>query len=666
MHKTQRFDRRTLLKGLAGSMPLVALGSVGLFLRDRWGTRASSELPGPTENTEQVRLGGLPAEPGASSGTPDHAASNSASSWTRGRFKNTEQVRLGGLPAEPGASSGTPDHAASNSASSWTRGRFKNTVGWAYTAVPGIRKEQMIPDMQRMQELGANVVYLGHSNPGDANPNGLEPGLCYAVYHALRHQTPSKEGADLIYQAITRAVEAAEEVGLAVVLPVGYAVAMGPEWNSQNVGELSRNPDGSIVSYDGGKIGGAMASPYSRRYRDDIEEYYRWVNETVIRNHPSIAAVNLADEPPSFDYSAHALAEFERRYGKRFEAASAYERGEFQSGVLVDYAAWSASVWERLNPGLFTMLTFHVERTAPFFFDVERVFAETPDTFIFSADTHLHDAPAEVPLSGQDVNLLYGMTRTLGWLSRVYGRPLMLWTAANAWGLAGRSTSRGGVREALLNARIVHDTTKQVGGRIAMIMAWGWNIKTQGVYRDDGSFGYVDKEEMIQAVANDLAQKRERLSTTTQDALPEYVVHVPDQVVYQYVSEDKVAQLTNEWIELAGIDFVQQSTVYLTDGKALEQARAAGATIGSSALITAKKVFVVANTGGDGVILRGAPSRAGRSLGAYPDGTRLEQIGPDPEQIGLDKDIEGLTWRNVRAPDGKKGWLPAQYTKPVP
>ena len=66
------------------------------------------------------------------------------------------------------------------------------------------------------------------------------------------------------------------------------------------------------------------------------------------------------------------------------------------------------------------------------------------------------------------------------------------------------------------------------------------------------------------------------------------------------------------------------------------------------------RVFVVGNTGGDGVYLRRTPRSSDRDR-AYPDGTRLEQIGEDVR-------AEGTTWRNVRAPDGRTGWVPAQYT----
>ena len=69
---------------------------------------------------------------------------------------------------------------------------------------------------------------------------------------------------------------------------------------------------------------------------------------------------------------------------------------------------------------------------------------------------------------------------------------------------------------------------------------------------------------------------------------------------------------------------------------------------------TTHRVFVVGNTGGDGVYLRRTPRSSDRDR-AYPDGTRLEQIGEDVR-------AEGTTWRHVQAPDGRTGWVPTQYT----
>lgn len=71
----------------------------------------------------------------------------------------------------------------------------------------------------------------------------------------------------------------------------------------------------------------------------------------------------------------------------------------------------------------------------------------------------------------------------------------------------------------------------------------------------------------------------------------------------------------------------------------------------------AAKAFVVSGTQGDGLILRTAPG--GSQITVLPDGTRLEQVGPD-------KDVNGVNWRNVRAPDGTEGWVAAEFTTAAP
>ena len=42
-------------------------------------------------------------------------------------------------------------------------------------------------------------------------------------------------------------------------------------------------------------------------------------------------------------------------------------------------------------------------------------------------------------------------------------------------------------------------------------------------------------------------------------------------------------------------------------------------------------------------------------IAAYPDGTQLVVLGPDTSE-------NGITWKHVRAPDGRVGYVPAQYT----
>jgi hypothetical protein len=62
---------------------------------------------------------------------------------------------------------------------------------------------------------------------------------------------------------------------------------------------------------------------------------------------------------------------------------------------------------------------------------------------------------------------------------------------------------------------------------------------------------------------------------------------------------------------------------------------------------------VMGNTEGQGVYLRRTP-RMDDGLVAWPDGTRLEVVGPQTT-------AEGREWLNVRDPHGQVGWVPAEY-----
>jgi hypothetical protein len=218
-------------------------------------------------------------------------------------------------------------------------------------------------------------------------------------------------------------------------------------------------------------------------------------------------------------------------------------------------------------------MTYHVQRDAPFLPDVERLFALTPPTCVFSADTHLDDGLVDRAITPENVRLLYGMCRTFGWLSQVYGKPLMLWTSANAWGLK----RNGGLAEARQNVEIVHDATRQAGGQIGMLMAWGWNIQFQGVYDDEGNFA-ADKESMIAGVSQLLAARRERLSAPS-TGRPDRVYHVPRESLLATIGEKRFDHLAEGLVDLSRIDFATENAVYLTDGRALDEARQLGIPI---------------------------------------------------------------------------------------
>jgi len=70
------------------------------------------------------------------------------------------------------------------------------------------------------------------------------------------------------------------------------------------------------------------------------------------------------------------------------------------------------------------------------------------------------------------------------------------------------------------------------------------------------------------------------------------------------------------------------------------------------------RVFVVVNTGGQGLFLRPQPNRNNDPLATLPDGTRLVQIGDDVP--GGD-----YVWRPVRTPDGLEGYVAVDFLAPA-
>ena len=66
------------------------------------------------------------------------------------------------------------------------------------------------------------------------------------------------------------------------------------------------------------------------------------------------------------------------------------------------------------------------------------------------------------------------------------------------------------------------------------------------------------------------------------------------------------------------------------------------------------RFFVVANTGGDGVLLRDAPSYSAPSAGSAPDGTGVAATG-DRAEAG------GESWLRVRTATGAEGWVSTRW-----
>jgi SH3-like domain-containing protein len=64
------------------------------------------------------------------------------------------------------------------------------------------------------------------------------------------------------------------------------------------------------------------------------------------------------------------------------------------------------------------------------------------------------------------------------------------------------------------------------------------------------------------------------------------------------------------------------------------------------------QALTVVKTEGQGVNFRTSPG--GAPVGSWPDGARMTEVGDS-------KQVNGRTWRNVRAPDGTTGWIASDY-----
>ncbi len=67
----------------------------------------------------------------------------------------------------------------------------------------------------------------------------------------------------------------------------------------------------------------------------------------------------------------------------------------------------------------------------------------------------------------------------------------------------------------------------------------------------------------------------------------------------------------------------------------------------------APRIFVVGNTGGDGVGLR-IIAGGNERIRAWPDGTELADVGEA-------RDVSGTLWRKVKDPQGNVGWVADRY-----
>ena len=386
-------------------------------------------------------------------------------------------------------------------------------AGWAVEAYPESPTAEMEAMVHRMVDAGANMIWIGHNNPGEVDSDKVEPGLSYAVYEAyLDPSDPRHEAAADIVQAQHRLLEVCRTVGVKAVLPVGYQIQMGEVWNASHPGDLRLDAEGQPLNIYGG---GVSASFYAPAYRRDIEAYYRWLDTQFVRPYEDVLLmVNLADEPIGGDYSTHAEAEFRRRYGIGFDDVGsdpARQRllGQFQSRFVVEYAVYSAGLWEDIHPGLLVTMSFDGAQARKAFAlpDVEPLFRDTPANFVVTFDAYPRDGLPHIALSDPNLVGLFLLARSLGLYSARYGKPLWFWAAANSWGLGQASPDPGTVSDAVANGLYLALLARQAGGDLQGIAYWNYNVKEQGLYNDIHDTAY-DLETMFSQVSAGLPSLR--------------------------------------------------------------------------------------------------------------------------------------------------------------
>ncbi|MFQ5874402.1 MAG: hypothetical protein ACE5JL_11455, partial [Dehalococcoidia bacterium] len=369
-----------------------------------------------------------------------------------------------------------------------TRGdtSYEMHIGWVVEAYPELSKEEMRAMVRRQREHGADVVWIGHNNPGEVDRNKVEPGLSYAVYRAyIDPANPLHGDAQAIVSAQHRMLDVCREEGMKVVFPIGYQIQMGSQWNAAHPYDLRRDYNGNPLD-----IGGISASFYSPAYRSDIQAYYEWVNANFIQSYKDIILmVDLADEPQGGDYSSHANMVFTDRHGFSFWQVGAdpqkwRELGQFQANYIVEYAVWSANLWHDIDPEVQTTMSFCglVARYGYLMPDIEPLFRDTPPNFAVTFDAYPRDGPPTEPITDRDLTSLFILIRALGHYSQIYDKPLWLWSTANSWGLGQASSDKADIADAVANLYYLAGLATQTGGKLGGIVFWNYNLKGQGLY----------------------------------------------------------------------------------------------------------------------------------------------------------------------------------------
>jgi len=416
--------------------------------------------------------------------------------------------------------------------------------GWAVEAYPELRWGDMQGIISRQKERGSNVVLIGHNNPGEVDIDKAEPGLSYAVYRAyIDPGNPLHDDAQAMVEAQYRMLGVCREEGIKVILPIGYQIQMGAQWNAQHPNDLRKDYYGEDLD-----IGGRSASFYSPVYQADIRAYYQWVNANFVQPYKDIILmINLADEPQGGDYSSHANAVFTSRYGYSFgQVGSDPQRwrqlGEFQANYIVEYAAWSANVWQEIAPEIMTTMSFcgFLARYGYYMPYIEPLFRDTPSNFAITFDAYPRDGDYDDPITEGDLTSLFILIRSLGHYSKLYDKPLWLWSTANSWGLGQGCpdpNDKADIADAVANIYYLAQLTTQTDGELQGINYWNYNVKGQGLYNDYTHPVIYDPDEMFERVSAAGSSAREMM--VAEPSPISVLLFAPSSYPYELIGQTK-------------------------------------------------------------------------------------------------------------------------------
>ena len=572
-------------------------------------------------------------------------------------------------------------------------------AGWAMDAFPGDSVQTLAAEMGKQVRAGANVVWLGHNNPGEVDAAKHEPGLSFAVWAAYRDPAnPKHSDAVAMVEAQQHALTAAQGLGVRVVVPIGYQIQMGGTWNTAHPQEMRRNADGHFYAH--GQRSAAFDSP---DYQHDILAYYHWVDVTFVRPYTgTVTMLNIADEPADGDYSVWADRVFRAGHGYGLmqagtDPARQLAVGRFQATYIARYAAWSAQQWLVIDPAVKVTLSFcggygRTQHEGP---DLEAVFRDTPSNFVVTFDAYPRDGLYDTPLRQQDLVALFAMIRSLGYYSHVYGKPLWLWSTGNSWGLNGSSPDPGGIADAVANGIYLAQLVNQVGGFLQGLAVWNYNIPTQGLYNDTHHLLY-SPDQMFARVSASFPLLTRIMAAPP--GRPDAVVLAPNEGALRLTGAGLLQRTVDgyEWSSLAALAQSDVPAPVLThldgaqlpglrtalvlarsasdldaaDRQALRALLAGGGTVVATQVVAA----TIAGTGRPAIRATGGTPLLTVRQAALPAGTLLSVQGGPVESLFAARNVSwaGSLWRQVLhrtvQPDGytvSGGGFTLLYSGPV-